>query len=129
MTKTSQNLEDSVWKALSDPTRREILEILLSGSKGTTEIVEEFRDASRFAVMKHLDVLRAAGLVVTEKDGRRKINSLNPEPIGAIVQQWLLSFDIETAEKAVEIILEPEEVPNRVSATRKKPDFGWKRYE
>lgn len=130
MAETSQIKDiDTVWKALADPTRREILEILRSGSRGTTMIVEEFRDASRFAIMKHLDVLRAASLVVTEKDGRKKINSLNLEPIEAVIEQWLIDFKGEPADDVPEIALDRREAPKRVSERRKKPDFGWTKYD
>ena len=54
---------DHVWKALADPTRRQILDVLRDGPRLTTEIVEQFPNLSRFGVMKHLDVLREAGLV------------------------------------------------------------------
>ena len=49
---------DDVWKALSDPTRRRILDLLRNGPRRTTEIVEAFPRLTRFGVMKHLDVLR-----------------------------------------------------------------------
>ena len=71
---------DHIWKALSDPTRREILDLLRDGPRQTTEIVESFTQLSRFGVMKHLDVLRGAGLVNTRSDGRHRINSLNAAP-------------------------------------------------
>jgi DNA-binding transcriptional ArsR family regulator len=75
---------DHIWKALSDPTRRAILDILRSGPQTTTAIVERFPDMTRFAVMKHIDVLRDAGLVITQVDGRKRINSLNVVPIRRI---------------------------------------------
>jgi DNA-binding transcriptional ArsR family regulator len=56
---------DAVWKALSDPTRRAILDLLRQGPRTTTEIVDAFRHMTRFGVMKHIDVLREAGLVNT----------------------------------------------------------------
>lgn len=80
---------DPVWKALSDPTRREILDHLRSGPRFTTDIVEMFPDMTRHAVMKHLDVLRDAGLVITREDGRRRVNSLNSVPIRQIYERWM----------------------------------------
>ena len=68
---------DVVWKALSDPTRRAVLDLLRGGSKTTTEIVDMFPGMTRFAVMKHIEVLRNAGLVNTREEGRQRINSLN----------------------------------------------------
>ena len=83
---------DQVWKALSDPTRRTILDRLRSGPKTTTEIVEGFPDMTRHAVMKHIDVLRQAGLVNTREDGRKRINSLNLVPIRQIYERWAGPF-------------------------------------
>jgi DNA-binding transcriptional ArsR family regulator len=83
---------DPIWKALSDPTRRAILDMLRSGPKKTTEIVENFPDLTRFAVMKHLDVLRSANLVNTLADGRERINSLNAVPIRQIYERWVSPF-------------------------------------
>jgi DNA-binding transcriptional ArsR family regulator len=84
---------DQVWKALSDPTRREILDLLRDGPRQTTEIVDVFPQLSRFGVMKHLDVLRDAGLVKTRSDGRRRINSLNAAPIREIMERWIGKYE------------------------------------
>ena len=83
---------DHVWKALSDPTRRSILDLLRRGPKTTTEIVEGFPEMTRHAVMKHIEVLRDSGLVHTREDGRRRINSLNPVPIRQIYERWMGPF-------------------------------------
>ena len=86
------NIEDTldpVWKALSDPTRRAILDFLRPQARTTTEIVEMFPHISRFGVMKHLEVLREAGLVNTREDGRQRVNSLNVVPIRQIYERWV----------------------------------------
>src|SRR5215471_13155349 len=83
---------DQIWKALADETRRTILDFLRSGPKPTTAIVEQFPDLSRFAVMKHLDVLRQAALVVTREEGRQRINSLNAVPIRMIYERWVSNY-------------------------------------
>ena len=84
---------DHIWKALADETRRTILDFLRSGPKPTTAIVEQFHDLSRFAVMKHLDVLRQAALVVTREEGRQRINSLNAIPIRMIYERWVSNYE------------------------------------
>jgi DNA-binding transcriptional ArsR family regulator len=84
---------DPIWKALSDDTRRTILDFLRSGPKPTTAIVEQFPDLSRFAVMKHLDVLRQAALVVTREEGRQRINALNAVPIRMIYERWVSHYE------------------------------------
>jgi DNA-binding transcriptional ArsR family regulator len=83
---------DQIWKALSDPTRRAILDMLRKGSRTTTEIVEAFPDMTRFAVMKHIEVLRNAGLINTREEGRQRINSLNVVPIRQIYERWVGPF-------------------------------------
>ena len=83
---------DPVWKALSDPTRRSILDHLRRGSKTTTEIVDAFPAMTRHAVMKHIDALRGAGLINTREDGRRRINSINAVPIRRIYERWMGPF-------------------------------------
>ncbi len=83
---------DGVWKALSDPTRRAILDFLRDGPRTTTEIVEAFPHMSRFGVMKHLEVLREAHLVQTREEGRQRVNSLNVVPIRQIYERWVGPF-------------------------------------
>jgi len=84
---------DAVWKALSDPTRRAILDLLRHGPRTTTEVVDTFPHLTRFGVMKHLDVLREAQLVNTREEGRQRLNSLNGVPIRQIYQRWVSRFD------------------------------------
>ena len=83
---------DPVWKALSDPTRRAILDVLRRSSHTTTEIVNAFPHLTRFGVMKHLEVLREAGLVHTREEGRQRVNSLNVVPIRQIYERWVGPF-------------------------------------
>ena len=83
---------DPVWKALSDPTRRAILDVLRDRPRTTTEIVESFPHLSRFGVMKHLEVLRQAQLVQTREAGRKRVNSLNVVPIRQIYERWVGPF-------------------------------------
>ena len=83
---------DQVWKALSDPTRRTILDVLRDRPRTTTEIVERFSQLSRFGVMKHLEVLRQAQLVRTRESGRQRVNSLNVVPIRQIYERWVGPF-------------------------------------
>ena len=84
---------DGVWKALSDSTRRSILDLLRQGSRTTTQIVEAFPHLSRFGVMKHIDVLREAGLIHTREERRQRINSLNVAPIRQIYERWVGRFE------------------------------------
>lgn len=84
---------DPIWKALADPTRRSILDFLRNGPATTTEVVESFPNLTRFAVMKHMEVLRATGLIRTRRDGRRRVNSLNAVPIRRIYERWVSKYE------------------------------------
>ena len=84
---------DPVWKALSDPTRRAILDLLRARPRTTTELVEGLPHLSRFGVMKHLEVLRDADLVHTRESGRQRVNSLNAVPIRQIYERWVSPFE------------------------------------
>ena len=94
---------DRIWKALADPTRRQILDMLRDGPRKTTDIVEAFPDLSRFAVMKHLDVLREADLVSTRNEGRFRINSLNAAPLRGVIERWIGRFEAYWANSLLRI--------------------------
>jgi DNA-binding transcriptional ArsR family regulator len=83
---------DPVWKALADPTRRAILDLLRGGPLTTSTIVENFPHLTRFGVMKHIDVLREAALVRTREEGRQRVNSLNAVPIRQIYERWVSNY-------------------------------------
>jgi DNA-binding transcriptional ArsR family regulator len=84
---------DAVWKALADPTRRAILDLLRHGPRTTTQLVEGFPHLTRFGVMKHIDVLREAGLINTREEGRQRLNSLNAVPIRRIYERWVSRYE------------------------------------
>ncbi|SIN74841.1 transcriptional regulator, ArsR family [Singulisphaera sp. GP187] len=84
---------DRVWKALGDETRRSILDFLRDGPRTTTEIVAQFPQLSRFGVMKHIDVLREASLILTREQGRQRINTLNAVPIQQIYERWVSRYE------------------------------------
>ena len=122
---------DGVWKALSDSTRRSILDLLRHGPKTTTEIVEALPHLSRFGVMKHIDVLREVGLIHTREERRQRINSLNVVPIRQIYERWVGRFEElwashllrikEDAEaKTAETPKVPAQTKKRVIQERKK---------
>ena len=81
--------DDSIWKALADPTRRQILETLARESVTTGAIVDRFSPGLvRTAVMKHLDVLEAASLIRVERVGRTRQNHLERTPLAGVAG-WL----------------------------------------
>jgi DNA-binding transcriptional ArsR family regulator len=81
--------DDRVFKALSDATRRLLLDRLFVNDGRSLIELEADLDMTRFGVMKHLRVLEEAGLVVTRKSGRKKLHFLNPVPIRLIHDRWI----------------------------------------
>lgn len=80
---------DAVFKALADPSRRLLLDLLFErDGRSLTELDAEL-EMTRFGVMKHLKVLEEAGLVVPRKQGREKLHFLNPVPIRQIHDRWI----------------------------------------
>lgn len=82
---------DMVFRALADPTRREIISLLAAGRKSVGEIARNFR-TSRPAISKHLRALRGAGLVMTRKQGTSSICELNGKPLRS-VYGWILDYE------------------------------------
>jgi DNA-binding transcriptional ArsR family regulator len=109
---------DVVWKALSDPTRRAILDLLRRGPRTTTGIVEEFPELTRFGVMKHIDVLREAGLVNTREEGRQRVNTLNAVPIRQIYERWVSPFQAHWSSHLLRI---KETVEKETSSGNREP--------
>ena len=76
-----------LWRALSDPTRRRILDLLRQRPLITGEIAAQF-PVSRIAVMRHLEVLCEAGLVASRKRGRERWHYLNAVPLQKLHRRW-----------------------------------------
>lgn len=83
---------DPVFKALADPTRRAILDLLREAPRTTGDLAERFV-MSRFGVMKHLEILVEAGLVVARKSGRERWNHLNAVPLQQIAERWMGPYE------------------------------------
>ena len=86
---TTSDRDEPIWKALSDVTRRQVLDVLARRPHTTGELVTRFETLSRTAVMKHLDVLEQAGLLVVQREGRVRWNHLDPQPIRRIHDRWV----------------------------------------
>jgi DNA-binding transcriptional ArsR family regulator len=86
--------QDAVFRALADPTRREVLDLLFARDGQTVgEVCAAFDDRmSRFGVMKHLAVLTEAELVLTAREGRSKRLFLNPVPIEQVANRWISKY-------------------------------------
>jgi DNA-binding transcriptional ArsR family regulator len=81
--------DDRVFKALADPTRRFLLDLLFARDGRTLSELESAVEMTRYGVMKHLRVLEDAGLVVTRRSGREKFHFLNPVPIRQVHDRWI----------------------------------------
>ncbi len=84
--------QDTVFRAIADPTRRQILNLLRGRPQTVGQIAANFR-TSRPAISKHLRLLRSAGLVVTHKHGAARICGLNAEPLRT-VNDWLRDYEM-----------------------------------
>jgi DNA-binding transcriptional ArsR family regulator len=85
--------DDKVFKALADPSRRQLLDRLHRKNGQTLAELCEGHDMSRQAVTKHLNLLEEANLVATVKRGREKLHYLNPVPINEIYMRWIGKFE------------------------------------
>ena len=95
--------DDRVFKALADPTRRFLLDLLFTRDGRTLTELESELEMTRFGVMKHLRVLEEAGLVVTRRSGREKLHFLNPVPIRQIHDRWIDKYTSERAGALLEL--------------------------
>ena len=90
MTALSRRQREAVFRAIADPTRREILNLLHRRRASVGEIAGNFR-VSRPAISKHIRLLRRAGLVLSENQGTTQICRLNAAPLRA-VDDWLREY-------------------------------------
>jgi uncharacterized protein YndB with AHSA1/START domain len=100
---------DRPWRAVANPTRRRLIELLRDGPRTTGELCGAFR-TTRFATMKHLGVLERAGIVTVRRSGRERWNALNPEPLRALEGRWpgLLPAQPPTPAPAAETTAAPD---------------------
>ncbi|WP_420011085.1 ArsR/SmtB family transcription factor [Tateyamaria sp.] len=115
---------DALFKALSDPARRILLDSLRSTDGQTLQQLQGQLDMTRFGVMKHLGVLEEAGLITTKKVGRFKHHYLNALPLQEAIDRWIEPLLVKPAARAVLDLkskLEGHE-------TMTKPDFVMQTY-
>lgn len=98
-----------VFRALADPTRRRLLDMLFRRDGQTLGELEQRLDMTRFGVMKHLRVLEEARLVVTKKRGRQKLHFLNAVPIRQVHDRWIDKYTAHVASMLVGLKKEIEE--------------------
>jgi DNA-binding transcriptional ArsR family regulator len=87
------NDTDKVFKALADPNRRKLLDLLHANSGQTLGELCDHLDMTRQAVTQHLGLLEAANLVAIKWRGREKLHYLNPVPLQQIYDRWIRKFE------------------------------------
>ena len=97
-----QSREAGVWKAMADPSRRRILDLLQARPRTTGQLAGEFR-ISRIAVMRHLAVLSDAGLVVSRKRGRERWHYLNAVPLERVYRRWVGPIEAGWARRLLDL--------------------------
>lgn len=85
-------MENEIFKALADPSRRTLLDLLHASDGRTLNDLCAPLNMSRFGVMKHLNILEEAGLITTRKVGREKLHYLNAVPIRHIYDRWVSKY-------------------------------------
>lgn len=86
-------IDGDTWKALSDATRRGILDLLRVEPANTGTLCDAFPELGRHAVIRHLKLLEDAGFVRVEARGRERINHLNPVPLQRIYERWMRPYE------------------------------------
>ena len=84
---------DKVFKALADPGRRRLLDVLHRENGQTLMALCEHMDMSRQAVTQHLQLLEEANLIAIFWQGREKLHYLNPVPLHEIYERWIEKFE------------------------------------
>jgi len=84
---------DKVFKALGDPTRRKLLDLLCETNGQTLGQLCENLDMTRQSATQHLEILEAANLVSTVKRGREKLHFINPVPLHEVYERWVRKFE------------------------------------
>ncbi|PVH28185.1 ArsR/SmtB family transcription factor [Pararhodobacter oceanensis] len=88
----TQDLQQHAFRALADPTRRQILALLAQREMTIAEVAGHF-DMTRAAVKKHLSILHDGALIETRAEGRTRVNALRPDGLKSVAN-WLGAFDI-----------------------------------
>src|SRR5881392_3881713 len=98
-----RNEMDDAFRALADPSRRRLLDILNERDGQTLRELCSGLDMARQSVSKHLDVLETANLVTTVRRGREKLHYLNPAPINEIGERWITRYARDRVEALADL--------------------------
>src|SRR5688572_234601 len=117
--KRARRADEPVWRALSDPTRRALLDLLRERPRTTGKLSALF-PTTRFAVMKHLNALESARLVLSRKVGRERWHHLNVVPIQELYERWVKPYEAlwATGLRRLRHQVETTQGPPRMSAKK-----------
>ena len=101
--------EDLVFRALADPTRRYLLDLLFERDGRTLTELASHLEMTRYGVMKHLGILEEANLVVSRRSGREKFHHLNPVPIRQVHDRWISKYAAGAVAALVDLKAQLEE--------------------
>lgn len=116
---------DKIFKALNDPTRRKLLDALRTKDGQTLTELETQLTMSRFGVMKHLNVLEEASLILTRKQGRFKYHYLNALPLQEVIDRWIEPL---LAKPAARGLIDLKAKLEGDTTMTQKPDFVMQTY-
>jgi uncharacterized protein YndB with AHSA1/START domain/DNA-binding transcriptional ArsR family regulator len=115
---------DGIFKALSDDTRRQLLDMLRRQDGQTLTELESALGMTRFGVMKHLKILEAASLIATRKAGRFKYHYLNAAPLQLLVDRWIEPLTQQPLARAMlDLKADLERSNTMTTMTDTRPDF------
>jgi len=86
---------DKVFKALADPTRRKVLDLLYGKNGQTLGQLCEHLEMTRQSATQHLGILEDANLISTVKRGREKLHFINPVPLHEVYERWVRKFEMQ----------------------------------
>ena len=89
----AEELEDRVFKALADSSRRKVLDLLAAQNGQTLTALCEALDMRRQSATQHIQILIESNLVSTVWKGREKLHFINPVPIHAVYERWVRKFE------------------------------------
>ena len=115
-----------VFKALADPSRRQLLDRLNARNGQNLRELSEGLDMARQSVSKHLAILEAANLVTSIRQGREKLHYLNAAPINEIAERWINRYDQERVRALSDLKRALEETP--METPMEKPQFVYTTY-
>lgn len=100
---SSEVSSENIWKALADPTRRSLMDLVRESPKTTGDLVRRFESIGRCAVMKHLSILEASKLIIPKKEGKYRWNYINAIPLQQVYERWVKKYEAQWATNLLQL--------------------------